>query len=119
MMSNFPLILKEETTTTFWTLEGKQIEKKTCNRRIRPSKKIETKEDIDAYIEQMGIAKMKYKNFLELPYCTEYPVAINHPLYDYAVSEMDSLSSKSQEKPLPKVIVDADLIIQGELEGDL
>lgn len=118
IQSKFPLIRKEQTTTTEWTLEGKEVKKQTFGRVVRPSKRLETKEDVDAYIEQLAAAKMHYSNMMELPYCTEYAVGLNHPLHDYAVQRQDCLPSKNDKAPVKKTTVDADLIIMGEL-GEL
>ncbi len=117
-MSKYPLICKEKTITYCMTLEDKEIEKRTCFRRVKPARELITKEDIDSYINQMGAARMHYNNIMDLPYCTEYAVQINHPLYDYAVTKQDALPSKNDKIPLKKNGVDADLIIQGEL-GEL
>lgn len=116
--SKYPLICKEQTTRTEWTLENKEVKKTTFNRCVRPARKLETKEDIDAYIEQMAAARMHYGNMMDLPYCTKYAVGVNHPLHDYAVTKQDTLPAKNDKIPLKRSVIDADLIIQGEL-GEL
>ena len=116
--TKYPLIRKEQTTTTEWTLEGKETHKQTCRRIVRPSRRLDTKEDIDAYIEQMAAARMHYSNMMDLPYCSEYAVGVSHPLHDYAVQKQDCLPAKNDKVILKKATVDADLIIQGEL-GEL
>ena len=118
IQSKYLLIRKEQTTTTEWTLEGKETKKQTYRRVVRPAKNLETKEEIDAYIQQLGAAKMHYSNIMDLPYCTEYAVGVGHPLYDYAVQKQDCLPSKNDKAPVKKSVVDADLIIMGEL-GEL
>lgn len=117
IQTKYPLIKKVQTVTTEFTLENKEISKRTYGRTVKPSRKLETKEDIDAYISQMAAARMHYSNMMDLPYCTEYAVGINHPLHDYAVAEQDCLPAKN-DKVVKKTVVDADLIIQGEL-GEL
>lgn len=116
--SKYPLIRKEQTTRTEWILEGKEVKKQTFGRLVRPAKRLETTEEIDAYIKQLGMARMHYSNMMDLPYCTEYAVAVNHPLHDYAVQQQDFLSAKNDRALAKKIVVDADLIIQGEL-GEL
>lgn len=118
IQSKYPLIRKEQTTRTEWTLEGKEVKKLTYGRVVRPARALETKEEIDAYIEQMAAARMHYSNMMDLPYCTEYAVGMNHSLHDYAVSKQDSLPAKNDKAPIKKAVVDADLIIMGEL-GEL
>lgn len=118
VQSKYPLIRKEQTTKTEWTLEGREITKRTYGRVVRPSRSLDTKEEIDAYIEQVAAARMHYNNLMDLPYCTEYAVGVNHPLHDYAVQQQDVLPAKNDKSPVKKVVVDADLLIQGEL-GEL
>lgn len=118
IQSKYPLIRKEQTTRTECTLENKEVKKTTFGRAVKPAKRLETKEEVDAYIEQMAVARMHYSNMMDLPYCTEYAVDINHPLYDYAVQKQDCLPAKNDKAPLKKTVVDADLIIMGEL-GEL
>lgn len=118
IQSKYPLIRKEQTTTIEWTLEGKETHKQTSRRVVRPAKPLQTKEEIDAYIEQMAAARMHYSNIMDLPYCTEYAVGVNHPLHDYAVAQQDALPAKNDKVPVKKANVDVDLIIQGEL-GEL
>lgn len=94
------------------------MKKQTYGRVVRPAKALETKEEIDAYIEQMAAARMHYSNMMDLPYCTEYAVGVNHPLHDYAVQKQDCLPAKNDKVPVKKAVVDADLMIMGEL-GEL
>lgn len=118
IQTKYPLIRKHQTTTTEWTLEGKEISKRTYSRLVLPARALTTREEIDAYIEQMAAARMHYSNFMDLPYCTEYAVGVSHPLHDYAVSQQNALPSKNDTKFVKRAVVDADLIIMGEL-GEL
>ncbi len=118
IQSKYPLIRKEQTTTIEWTLEGKEVKKQTSRRVVKPSKRLETMEEVDDYIDQMAAARMHYSNIMDLPYCTEYAVGVNHPLHNYAVQKQDCLPSKNDKAPVKKTAVDADLIIMGEL-GEL
>lgn len=118
VQSKYPLIRKEQMTKTILTLEGKEDKKINYGRTVKPVCTLETKEEIDAYIEQMAAARMHYINIMDLPYCTEYAVGVNHPLHDYAVEKQDCLPAKNDKIAVKKTVVDADLIIQGEL-GEL
>lgn len=118
VQSKYPLIRKEQMTKTVLTLEGKEVSKTNYGRTVKPARTLDTKEEIDAYIEQMAAARMHYSNMMDLPYCTEYAVGVNHPLHDYAVQKQDCLPAKNDKAPVKKAAVDADLIIMGEL-GEL
>lgn len=118
IQSKYPLIHKEQTTRSEWTLEGKEVKKVTYSRTVRPSRTLDTKEDIDAYIEQMAAARMHYNNMMDLPYCVDYAVGVNHPLHDYAVAQQDALPAKNDKAPVKKTVADVDLMIMGEL-GEL
>lgn len=118
VQTKYPLIRKEQFTKTVSTLEGKEVSKTNYGRTVKPVRTLETKEEIDAYIEQMAAARMHYSNMMDLPYCTEYAVGVNHPLHDYAVEKQDCLPAKNDKVAVKKTVVDADLIIQGEL-GEL
>jgi hypothetical protein len=118
VQSKYPLIRKEQFVKTVWTLEGKEVSKTSHGRTVKPAKALNTKEEIDAYIDQMAAARMHYSNIMDLPYCVEYPVGLNHPLYEYAVQKQDCLPAKNDKAPVKKTAVDADLIIMGEL-GEL
>ncbi len=73
--TKYPLVIKQETTRLTQTLEGREINKEVFGRRLMPSVKIDSLQDVQSYYDQLLQAMIHYGTVMSLPHCIENAVS--------------------------------------------